>query len=172
MSSPQNKGNLPPKRTGKVAQNADLPLSNTRLSSVIYFLVIALSALTAFYGYRTVQYKSEVGGWWNLAIHGKSYRPPSSNDHPHSKHESVETRIIALAESLGMPSKDLSKAIADAVRAYVPPASLSSIRASETGFLVDQLAGEGAGSEAGNAPADQATPTPGFMDSLVGMDEP
>ena len=46
---------------------------------------------------------------------------------------SVEERINELASALGMPSKDLASAIANAVREYVPPASLSSISAHQTG---------------------------------------
>lgn len=46
---------------------------------------------------------------------------------------SVEERINELASALGMPSKDLASAIAIAVREYVPPASLSSVSAHQTG---------------------------------------
>lgn len=43
----------------------------------------------------------------------------------------AEDRINELAAALGMPSKDLAMAIADAVREHVPPASLSSVAAHE-----------------------------------------
>lgn len=46
---------------------------------------------------------------------------------------SVEERINELASALGMPSKDLASAIANVVREYVPPASLSSISSHQTG---------------------------------------
>jgi hypothetical protein len=53
--------------------------------------------------------------------------------------ESVEDIINALAEALGMPSKELASAIAVAVREYVPPASLSSVASHETGSVVEEL---------------------------------
>ena len=56
-----------------------------------------------------------------------------------SRSETVEERINALALALGMPSKELASAIAVAVRQHVPPASLSSITAKETGTVVEAL---------------------------------
>jgi hypothetical protein len=53
--------------------------------------------------------------------------------------ESVEDRINGLAMALGIPSKELASAIAGLVRQYVPPASLSSIVAKETGEVVESL---------------------------------
>ena len=53
--------------------------------------------------------------------------------------DSVEKRINDLAEALGIPSKDLAGAIAVAVREYVPPASLSSVAAEETGEIVQEM---------------------------------
>lgn len=54
----------------------------------------------------------------------------------------MEDRINELAEALGMPSKDLAKAIAGAVKEYVPPASLTSIASQETGSVVQPLVGD------------------------------
>jgi hypothetical protein len=80
-----------------------------------------------YFAYRGLQWKNEVGGWWNLAL-GK--RPPqlnpnsqatghklgwkgqpkprtsqssSSPDKSTYGDESIEERINALAEALGMP---------------------------------------------------------------------
>ena len=53
--------------------------------------------------------------------------------------ESVEDRINGLANALGIPSRELASAIAGAVRQYVPPASLSSIAAKETGKVLESL---------------------------------
>jgi hypothetical protein len=53
--------------------------------------------------------------------------------------ESVEDRINGLATALGIPSKELASALAGLVRQYVPPASLSSIAAKETGEVVESL---------------------------------
>jgi len=84
----------------------------------------------------------------------------------------VEDRINALATALGMPPKDLAKAIAGAVREYVPPASLSSIRARETGGpAVDVLLGEKdapTGSQSEEKPASGGTGS--VIDSFVGDD--
>jgi len=55
----------------------------------------------------------------------------------------VEEKINELAKALGMQSKDLASAIADAVREHVPPASLSSIASKETGSVVQHLVGKG-----------------------------
>ena len=63
-----------------------------------------------------------------------SCKPPIINGD-----ESVEDRIRGLARALGIPSKELASAIAGAVRQYVPPASLSSIAAKETGEAVERL---------------------------------
>ncbi|KAF8831892.1 hypothetical protein HHX47_DHR1000902 [Lentinula edodes] len=149
MSSPTvTQANLPPKREGKPLRRVQPPLKNTRLTNLIYILVILSTLLTAFYSYRMLQWKSEVGGWWNLAL-GK--QPPAAQATPvdtgsNSRRRDttdgggVEDKINALAEALGMPPQDLAKAIAVAVREYVPPASLSSIKQRETGKpAVDEL---------------------------------
>lgn len=146
-----------------------------------------------------MQWKSEVGGWWNLAV-GK--RPPKIQTQDgggwnkrqgkaqkgHHRSETVEDRINALAEALGMPSKDLASAIAGAVKEYVPPATLSSIAAHETGIAVEELingVSSGQQKDARQAKeqaeaAEDSTPGPGgvmgaMMDGIegfVGMDEP
>lgn len=53
--------------------------------------------------------------------------------------ESVEDRVNGLASALGIPSKELASAIAGVVRQHVPPASLSSIAAKETGKVVESF---------------------------------
>ncbi|KAF8193005.1 hypothetical protein BJ912DRAFT_961720 [Pholiota molesta] len=99
-------------------------------------------------------YKQEVGGWWSLAV-GKT--PAQVNARAQGEYANiidcnkdstsnangnvVEDRINVLAEALGMPSHDLASAIAGAVRAHVPPASLSSVAAKETGDAVNVLLG-------------------------------
>ena len=45
----------------------------------------------------------------------------------------VEEKIDELASALGVPSKDLASAIASAVHEYVPPATISSVAAHQTG---------------------------------------
>ncbi|KAF5392527.1 hypothetical protein D9757_002227 [Collybiopsis confluens] len=183
FSTATTKKNLPPKREGKRLQPVNPPLKSIRLSNLIYILVLLSTLLTAFYSYRLVQWKSEVGGWWNLAL-GK--KPPVAQTTPvysgqqrHSKDQhsnGVEDKINALAEALGMPSKDLALAIAVAVREYVPPASLSSIKERETGTAVDiLLRGNGEGKTIETSEPTSTGVVEGVvrnMDSFVGMDEP
>lgn len=177
-----SKSDLPPKRQGRRLQRVQPPLKSTRLTNLIYLLVILSTLLTAFYSYRLLQWQSEAGGWWNLAL-GK--RPPPAQASPVQSEPSrarrvngVEDSINALAEALGMPSKDLARAIAVAVREYVPPASLSSIREKETGKpAVDELF---KGDNEGGKTVEASEPTnTGYvesvvnkMDSFVGFDEP
>lgn len=78
----------------------------------------------------------EVGGWWDVSTGQR----PHAVKAEHGRVEDVEDRINALAEALSMPSKDLARAIARAVREYVPPASLSVLKEKETGSpIVDEL---------------------------------
>lgn len=153
-----------------------------------------------------MQWKTEVGGWWNLAV-GK--RPPQLktqdsagpgmawNGSPKSSSgwgrapkgsgkkgkgqvDSVEEKINALAEALGVPSNELAYAIAGAVREYVPPASLSSIKARETGGAVEELikgaSGENPKVNEAKASSGSASGVVGGVESalegFVGMDEP
>ncbi|KAF8657103.1 hypothetical protein AX16_002290 [Volvariella volvacea WC 439] len=169
------------------------PLHSTRLSSLIYVLVVLSALLIVFYSYRIFQYKGQVGGWWNLLL-GKGVHQvhvPTglgadiADGHRRGlacgKEESVESRIYALAEVLGIPSKDLASAIAVAVREYVPPASLSSISARETGPVIDALLkGEAESINADKVrntiekeyPTGVVEGVVSGMGSFVGMDEP
>lgn len=99
------------------------------------------------------------GGWSRLLI-GRlgekpttrsSNSPPGDNAARQSSADaeyprmSVEDNIKALAEALGLPSRDLASAIAQAVREHLPPASLSSVSAAEatqSGDAVNILVGE------------------------------
>ena len=140
---------LPPPRDRKGIRPVSPPLSNTPLHRFNYYIALFAVLLMAFYSWRLFQWKTDVGGWWNLAM-GK--RPPGAdaalNSGPAAATPSassftpgsakggdgeptVESRIEDLAAALGMPSSDLASAIADAVRAHVPPASLSSVAAHE-----------------------------------------
>ena len=111
------------------------------------YIALFVALLLAFYAWRLTMWKAEAGSWWNLAL-GK--RPPAMRDgSPGSGSRvnmadvtptpgsgvdmTVEERISELAKALGMPSKDLASAIAVAVHDYVPPATLSSVAAHQTG---------------------------------------
>jgi hypothetical protein len=85
----------------------------------------------------------------------------------------VEDRINALADALGMPSKELASAIAGAVKQYVPPASLSSVSSAVASKET------GRSSEALNILLDEGETDDGVvgevvsgLGSVVGMDEP
>ncbi|KJA21765.1 hypothetical protein HYPSUDRAFT_41609 [Hypholoma sublateritium FD-334 SS-4] len=188
-SRPVNPDDLPPSRTSDSLRAVSAPLSSTRLSNLIYLLIGLTTLLCAFYTYRVFQYKREVGGWWSLALgrpqdaymvqEGTSARKKSRKGSERG-HE-VEDRINALAEALGMPSKELASAIAGAVRAYVPPASLSSVAARETGEAVNMLLKEPeSGTEdAATKAHEQRRAGEGVVEgirrgveSFAGMDEP
>lgn len=95
-----------------------------------------------------------------------------------AREESVEDRINALASALGMPSNELASAVASAVRSYVPPASLSSVAAKETGEAVKVLLSEKNGGE-GHISGFTAETIGGIaggivngVEGFVGMEEP
>jgi hypothetical protein len=188
MSTAGLSGGVSQKRMRKVSP----PGASIPFNRFIYILLLVTGALIAFYAYRITQWKNEVGGWWGVAPFGK--RPPAAqgyanvqndgNDkkrrsNPKSE-ESVEDRINALAEALGMPSKELASAIAGAVKSYVPPASLSSIAEKETGKpAVEELLREKTEEEIAAEQAEAAKESEGMlskvasnMESFVGMDEP
>ena len=79
--------------------------------------------------------------------------------------QSVEDRINELARVLGIPSKKLASAIADAVRQNVPPASLSSVAAKETGKVVETLLKDG------NEKVAEMPGSQNFVNSFVGFGE-
>lgn len=177
-----NAEHMPPDRPRKKAlTRVDAPLTNLSLNNLIYILSLGATLLIAFYAWRIVGYKREVGGWWNLAL-GKKAPPPaatatgwfrspkdSAGEGSHADTE-VEERINALASALGMPPTHLASAIASAVREHVPPASLSSVAASEpTGAATKVLLGD----ESEEAQPEGVVGTAaGILGSAVGMDEP
>jgi len=89
-----------------------------------------------------------VGGWRNL-LTGNRPPPVATVPVPRGVREgnaargrytdvggerkSVEDRIVDLAEALGVPTDDFVAEIVNAVEHYVPPASLSSVAAKESG---------------------------------------
>ncbi|KZT63252.1 hypothetical protein DAEQUDRAFT_719630 [Daedalea quercina L-15889] len=184
---------LPPERDRKGLRSVSPPFSNVSLSRFNYLLGLLATVIAAFYVWRLMQWKAEVGGWWNLAL---GERPPQLQNRDANTGASasvnanagqfgnegesgeVEKRIEELAVALGIPSKDLANAIAGAVRDYVPPASLSSVAAHETGDAVKYMMdpSDASASEAQSAAA--STASRGFkamedaFEAAVGMDEP
>ncbi|KAI0660094.1 hypothetical protein C8Q70DRAFT_978178 [Cubamyces menziesii] len=140
-SAVKSPSDLPPPRDRKGIRSVSPPLSNTPLHRFNYYIVLFAALAMAFYAWRLLQWKAEVGGWWNLALGkrppgaeavvGTATASPTCTASTSSKGSSVEDRINDLAAALGMPSSDLAAAIADAVREHVPPASLSSVAAHE-----------------------------------------
>lgn len=145
-SAVHSSSDLPPPRDRKVLRSVSPPLSKVPIRKFNNYLALFSALVLAYYAWRVIQWKGEVGGWWNLAL-GK--RPPGNrgtqtpggdfrgNSQPPSSGKGgdtdVEKRINDLAAALGVPSKDLASAIAAAVHEYVPPASLSSIAAHQSG---------------------------------------
>lgn len=181
--------NLPPSRTSDSMRTVSPPLSSTRLNRFIYLLVGLTALLCAFYTYRLVQHKRNVGGWWNVAL-GRQQQNTytqtwqengavshNTNKYGYNRGNEVEERLNALADALGMPSKELASAIAGAVRAYVPPASMSSVAAKETGEAVKVLLSEPEAKE--QEAATKQDGSPGVVGGIIhgvgsfaGMDEP
>ncbi|KAI0704389.1 hypothetical protein C8T65DRAFT_653832 [Cerioporus squamosus] len=187
-SAVKSASDLPPPRDRKGIRPVSPPLSNTPLHRFNYYLVLFAVLLGAFYSWRLLNWKAEVGGWWNLAL-GK--RPPGaealaskSNSAQRSAstlysassgratgEPTVEDRITDLAAALGMPSSDLSAAIADAVREHVPPASLSSVAAHEpSGTAVRYIVDPSAAAESASSGA--AGTVVSAIEAVVGLDEP
>ena len=138
---------LPPPRDRKGIRPVSPPLSNVSMRRFNYYMALAAALVLAFYAWRLTVWKAEAGSWWNLFL-GK--QPPAMRDGSTSggpaipdvtptvgsrEDLTVEQRINDLAVALGMPSKDLASAIASAVHDFVPPATLSSIAAHQTGYV-------------------------------------
>ncbi|KAJ7364552.1 hypothetical protein DFH08DRAFT_839526 [Mycena albidolilacea] len=181
---------LPPKRQGPLIKPVDKPLASTRLNRLIYLLLLLSTLLSAYYGYRVVQWKTDVEfspGQTAPADKVRRQRAarlekitPIKEKKKKASSETVEERINALADALGMPSRDLASAIAGAVRQHVPPASLSSVAAHQTGAAVDELLREKTDEEKQREEAEKNAEEGGGivdgiasgMGSFVGMDEP
>lgn len=147
-SAVRTSSDLPPPRDRKGLRPVSPPLSNVPIRKFNYYLALFAVLALALYTWRILQWKIEAGSWWNLAL-GK--RPPgthtpsaawsaggggeSTQPAGTGGETSVEQRINDLADALGMPSKDLASAIAAAVHEYVPPVSLSSVAAHQTGYV-------------------------------------
>ncbi|KAH7929124.1 hypothetical protein BV22DRAFT_1029959 [Leucogyrophana mollusca] len=182
----QSPADLPPPRQRKGMVRVRPPLQRAPWSRFIYGLVGLLTLMTAWYAYQAVLWEREAGGWWNLAL---GRRPPQlkkgderangrtgwwggRTEPLHNKERGgeneVERRINELADALGMPSRELASAIASAVREFVPPASLSSVAAKETGGSVNVLLGQEDEHEEGSVIGDFAE----GLGKVVGLDDP
>ena len=145
-SAVKTKEDLPPPRDRKGIRSVKPPLHNVSFAKFNYYMAVFVAAILAFYAWRLMVWKAEAGGWWNLMLRRTSptaQNTPTPGGAPEAgyarrmqsggKDATVDDRINDLAAALGMPSKDLASAIASAVHEYVPPASLSSVAAYQTG---------------------------------------
>jgi len=180
----------PPRDRKKATRPVSPPLSNVPLSRFNYLLALLVTVVVAFYVWRLMQWKADVGGWWNLALGKKppqlrNQAQPGSGAWDHGDkftrkagEPSVEQRIDELAKALGIPSTDLANAIAGAVREYVPPASISSVAAHETGDAISHLVDPSGASSSAAESAPAATASKGIkamgsaFEAVVGLDEP
>ncbi|KAI0697983.1 hypothetical protein BC835DRAFT_1269501 [Cytidiella melzeri] len=199
-SAVKSKADLPPSRDRKALRPVSPPLSNVSMHRFNYYVALAATLLLAVYAWRVTVWKAEAGGWWNLML-GKqppafrdgnngsgiskaatgtsSYASPATSGGHAGADLTVEDRINDLASALGMPSKDLASAIAVAVHEYVPPASISSIAASQTGSAVEFLVDPSGAAEA-EASATAVAPAAAkglraaakAFEAAVGMEEP
>ncbi|OCH89515.1 hypothetical protein OBBRIDRAFT_794206 [Obba rivulosa] len=187
-SAVKSREDLPSPREGKAMRSVSPPLSHTPLRRFNYYIALAAAVLLAFYAWRILQWKAQVGGLWNLATGHKpsaaqaAWTTQTSGSAPEpaatrAENPSVEDRINELAQALGVPSRDLAAAIAGAVKEHIPPASLSSVAAHETGDAVRYLVDP---SEAASSEAEQPTAPvkKGFqvigdaVEAMVGLDDP
>jgi len=145
----RNSKDLPPSRKSTAIKPVSPPLSKISLHKFIYALTFILLLFGAFYSYRMVQYKTQIGGWWNLLmgkspVYNQGHGPGGEHYKSCSPSEStVEDRINAIAEALGMPSSDLAQVIAAAVVQHrATSATLSSVTAKKTGEAINVLPNE------------------------------
>ncbi|OBZ72927.1 hypothetical protein A0H81_07188 [Grifola frondosa] len=124
---------LPPPRNRKPMRPVSPPFSKMPLHRFNYYIAVLAVLLAAFYAYRMLQWKADE------APSAAEWRQPGQWTAARGGEPTVEDRINELASALGVPSKELASAIAAAVREYVPPASLSSVAAHQTGSAVQFL---------------------------------
>lgn len=139
---------LPPSRKGKATakHKTSLPGYKIPFNKFIYIFSVLLVAFICFNVYRILQWKTMAGGWSRLLLGRLGENPTTSRSSSNGANNnaartssvdaecprmSVEDNIKALAEALGLPSRDLASAIAQAVREHLPLASLSSVSAAE-----------------------------------------
>jgi len=192
-SAVKSKQDLPPPRDRKGIRPVTPPFMKTSMARFNYYMAVFVALVLAFYAWRLMIWKAEAGSWWNLML-GKQPPAMRNGDAGNGSGVSmadvtptagsrvdltVEERINELASALGMPSKDLASAIAVAVHDHVPPATLSSVAAHQTGDAVKYLVDpEGASESDASATAIIPAATKGAkmihkaFDAAVGMDEP
>lgn len=179
---------LPPKREGKAVKRVSAPLKNVRLSNLVYYLAALGAFFCVFYAYRIMQWKSQAGGWWNLAVGKKPLQLQQAQDGMASgiqpaqvasaKELDLEDHINGIASILGIKPTDLASAVSGVVKEHAAPKTLSSISSSASAAdaqktAVEALFGgdESINDESGGAAAKVGTVAKA-VEALVGYDEP
>jgi hypothetical protein len=175
VASTSTAANLPPpNKREPVRTDVDLPLANTSLSKVVYYIAFGGLLLSAFYMYRVTQWKAEAGGWWNLAL-GRHPNAPLGTAGSMSTRSGkggaagsdyaragVEAKIAHLADELGIHPTEL----ASAIKGVLPPAKATSISEAAA------TATNGHGKISGVLAEDTEAANGNIIDRLVGTDEP
>jgi hypothetical protein len=158
------KDDLPPPRSKEergIRSGVQRPLERIRLTTFIHILLCVLLVCLAWYAYRTTivaldtytssnafsatsfslhshplwQFFSRHVGWGGSGL--------SHDGHSAGTQLDLERRVEELADTLGVDPVEFARAIADAVRQLVPPASLSLLaneaRESGGGRIMDVL---------------------------------
>lgn len=140
------KDDLPPpmsKEERGTRSDVQKPLEQIRLTAFIHTLLCILLVCTAWYAYRTIvaldtfTFPDASSFATSFSIHStplwqflsRHFRWVGSGlgheGHTGGAHLDLERRVEELADTLGVDAFEFARAIADAVRKLVPPASLS-----------------------------------------------
>ncbi len=151
----EKKDDLPPpmsKEERGTRANVQKPLEQMRLTAFVHILLCTLLVCLAWYAYRATIVALDTSTFTNVfsltsfSLHSnpqwqfflRHFRWGGGlghGGHSGGKQLDVERRIEELADTLGVDPVEFARAIADAVRKLVPPASLSLLasEARETG---------------------------------------
>lgn len=165
QSSPESqytvkKDDLPPpmsKEERGIRSNVQRPLEQIGLTTFVHILLCALLVCLAWYAYRTtivaldIYTSSNAFSATSFSLHSnplwqfftKHFHWGGGSGLGHDGHSAgtqldLERRVEELADTLGVDPVEFARAIADAVRQLVPPASLSLLanEARETGSRI------------------------------------
>jgi len=156
-----------PLPTDKLGVRSDVrkPFERVRLAAFVHILLCVLLVCLAWYAYRTTIIAFDVfsstsahtsfspaslslytNPLWQFIQRRFGWGVQGYDGHSGGTHLDVERRVEELADALGVDPVDFARAIADAVRQLVPPASLSSLaneaKARSGGHIMDMLLGQ------------------------------
>jgi hypothetical protein len=174
QASVQPQQHLPPKRQGKAVKRTAAPLYKTSFNNFVYTLATIAICLFAFYTYKITAWKTQAGGWWNLAT--GNIPAPETSFSGGTEDNSVEAKISQLASVFGIPPATLATAIASAVSVHAAPASLSPISKNEneapTASVIHSLVQDHAAAtlESANGFVNKLGSVVGFDDADAGLE--